>query len=171
MYKLLYDEVSYEITDRLLGVPTGGDPPNVADIPPTFEWDSRILWKYNTGSGEVEMKTGQELADAQAVLNARIADAVIKKHAGKLIDPTTQGKMEEAADLLVQAMNHFMNGTAPTQTEVDNWNAFYSTNEPYFSILLTTITQDDINDMKAKKQEARNVKNDIENDPDWPYGA
>lgn len=42
--------------------------PNQADVPEGYKNDERILWKYNPTSEVVEMKTGQELIDAQEAL-------------------------------------------------------------------------------------------------------
>jgi hypothetical protein len=68
MDKLVYDETTNEIVNfvfKNLTTPM----PNVADVPVGFDWNERTLWKYN-GVDAVEMKTGQELADAQAALDA-----------------------------------------------------------------------------------------------------
>lgn len=65
IYKLIYDPVTYEIVYFLSEKPTN-EQANVAPVPVGFIWDEHTYWKYNPSTQVVEMKTGQELADAQA---------------------------------------------------------------------------------------------------------
>ncbi|KPK66715.1 MAG: hypothetical protein AMS21_00755 [Gemmatimonas sp. SG8_38_2] len=163
--KLQYD--AYDEIVGMLEATDFGNAENLADVPTGFIWEERIKWKWN-GIDAVELKTGQELADALAILAPQKIAKLIKRHAGHLVNPVTQGSMEEICDLMVQLVHKLINGTAITQDEKDAFNLIVTTCQGNYKLVLADVDQDVADGMNAKKQAARDAEAAMKADPEWP---
>lgn len=148
-----------------LGAPAGQD---VVDAPDKFFDYPTYFWKWN-GVDAVELKTGADLAAAQARQRGAVIGQLIDKYVGPLGNPTAIiGSMEEMSDLLVQLVHKLVNGTTITQAEKNAFNLCVTTCAPKYKLLLADVTQVVANAMLAKKAAARQAETDMKNDPEWP---
>lgn len=132
------------------------------EAPAEFEIDKFFLWVHDSGS--IVKKTGSEFKEAYLPIKKKL----IQKHFNGFDPVETSGDVEGAVDVAVQMLHHFVNSTTPTQTEIDNWNAFYNTNKDYFRYAITSALPQALWDaMGAAKAAARSKEQDLKNDPDW----
>lgn len=163
-------KLQYDAYGEIVGTLTQddfGSTENLADVPNGFVWDERIKWKWN-GVDAVELKTGQELADALAILAPQKVSKLIERHAGHLVNPITQGAMEEITDLLVQLVAKLINGEAITKNEKEAFNLIVTTCSPNYKLLLADVDQGVADGMNAKKLAARSAEAAMKADPEWP---
>lgn len=165
--KGVYDEVTGEVTgfggDSLQPVAGFG----VAEAPLNYQDYPLYFFKWN-GVDAIELKTGADLAAAQLKQKGETINRLISAYAGSLVNPVTQGSMEEITDLLVQLVHKLINGTAITQDEKDAFNLIVATCQGNYKLLLADVTQDVADGMNAKKATARQAETDMKNDPAWP---
>lgn len=143
------------------------DTKSLANIPEGFNIDEKILWKYDATSGNVEFKTGEDLADATASIITEMVNELIREYAGYTLNPVTLGQIEGACDIVVQFLNMWINDTTATQEQIDAWNSFYAKCSPYFKVTIDTVAGEE-DDMAIAKAAARQAEIDMKDDPDWP---
>jgi hypothetical protein len=140
---------------------------SLADAPANYDDYPYYFWKWN-GVDAIELKTGAELVAAQAQQAGQTVDHLIQKYAGPLVNPVTQGSMEEIVDLCVQLVHKLVNGTAITQAEKDAFNLIVTTCQGNYKLVLADVDQDVADGMNEKKAAARQAEIDMKNDPAWP---
>lgn len=145
------------------------DPPHaVADAPANFLDYPMYFWIYV--DPDIVLKTGQPLADAQAKEKYDIASRLIEQYTAVLGSVAAiVGSMESMLDINNQMLNHFVNGTVPTQDEKIAWNLVITTCTPKYKLLLVDVTQAIADAMLARKSDARDAEAAMKADPDWPY--
>jgi len=170
VFKLIYDESTYEIVDSVPAQPDN-PPSTLVDKPDGFTWDERTLWKYDPTEEEVVQKTGQEYDDALALIKAKIASDLALEYTRKNLEDifTVMGSMEAMLDCTNQIVQKVMNEDTITQAEKDAFNLLVNTCSSKFKLTLTNVTQAIADGMKAKKEKARDTETDMKNDPRWPY--
>lgn len=165
-FKILYLKSTGEVIG--IGEFAETDTHGVIDIPDGFAYAESIKWRYDNAAGKVILKTGQEFADALAVLAMRTKAGLVRKYAGEFVSPVIQGSMEAATDLVIQMVHKWVNGVKPSQAEIDAWNAFIKTCAPHYKLTLVDADQDEFDSMAKKKAAARKAEADMYKDPSWP---
>lgn len=165
--KVLYGKVTNELVGECHDSYVGNDNHGVTDPPTDWSIEEKEIWKYDDVAEEVVLKTGQELADAQAIVFPRIIERLMQEHAGALVHPRVIGQLEGAADVVVQMVHHWVNDTAPTQDEKDAWNSWHGKCASSFKVTLATLATEE-DGMAADKATARQAEVDMKADPDWP---
>lgn len=134
------------------------------EAPQGFTLDSNLgTWKYD-GVSAIVKKTGSDFKAGFAPKKKQL----IQKHFEDFDPIETTGDVEGAVDVAMQMLHHFANSTTPTQTEIDNWNAFYNTNKDYFRYVITSQLPQALWDaMATAKAAARSKEQDLKNDPEW----
>lgn len=166
--KVIYIAATGEVVGSIGDQGSVEAPYALADAPPNWDDYPFYFWKYV--APDVQLKTGQELIDAQSQQKAATAAVLINRYTAQLGNALEIiGSMEEMLDITNQIVRKLMNGDAITQAEKDAYNLALKTCEPKYKLLLADVNQDVADAMLAKKAAARAVEEALKNDPEWPY--